>query len=103
MKKYKVFRSFGLIDKDIKKHELIAVVSGKSIDAAEDELMRVVREDALGIEKYEKGYTAGAYAPEEVGSDRRVKRYDYCLNAILSPDYGGLNDIIEYGIMEEDE
>ena len=103
MKKYKVFCSFGAIDKGIKKHELVAVENGKDIYEATDRLIKAVRDDALGMEKYQRGYTAAVYPPTEVEYFREVKRYEYYIRAILQPDHGPKNDVIEYGIVEEDE
>ena len=102
MKKFKVFRSFGTIDRDVKKHELAAVEHGEDIYAATDKLIKAVCDDAIGMEKYQKGYTASAYAPQPVEDHRRVKRYAYYLTAILSPEYGEENDLIEYGVIEEE-
>lgn len=99
--KYQVFRSFGNLDKDVKKHELVAVEYSDNIHAITDTLIKVVSEDAAGLEKYQKGYTASAYAPEPVPSHMRVKRYAYIIEAIMQPDYGEKNEIIEYGVTEE--
>ena len=101
MKKYKVFRSFGNADRDIKKHELVAVEYGDDIYAVTDRLIEAVNDDALELEKYRKHYTASSYAPEPVGWYRRVKRYAYIVTAVLSPAYGEVNDLIEYGVTEE--
>ena len=38
--KYKLYRSFGDIDKDVKKHELIAVEFGRDIDEVTDDLIK---------------------------------------------------------------
>lgn len=101
MKKYQVFRSFGNVDKDIKKHELVAVEYGENIHDVTDTLIKVVSYDATGLPQYQKGYSASAYAPEPVQSHRRVKRYAYIIMAVISPEYGEHNDIIEYGVTEE--
>lgn len=100
MKKYKVFRSFGNLEKDIKKHTLVAVEYGTDIYAVTDTLIKAVTDDVLGIEKYQTGYTSVAYAPEPVDESRRVKRYTYSMMAVVSPVYGE-NDLIDYGIIEE--
>ena len=44
--KYKLFRSPGDLDKAVRKHELVAVETGKSIDDVAEALIRDVR-DAL--------------------------------------------------------
>ena len=41
--KYKLFRSPGDLDKAVRKHELVAVETGKSIDDVADALIRDVR------------------------------------------------------------
>ena len=40
--KYILYRSFGNLDKDIKKHELVAVETGKNIDDVTDALIKAV-------------------------------------------------------------
>ena len=101
MNKYTVYRSFGTIDRDIKKHIVVAVEYGKDIYEVTDALIKAVCEDALSIDKYQQWYTASAFAPEAVEDFRRVKRYPYCITAVLSPDIGDKNDLIEYGIIEQ--
>ena len=39
--KYKLYRSFGDLDKDVKKHELVAVEYGSTIEDVEDALIRM--------------------------------------------------------------
>ncbi len=102
MKKYKVFRSFGKLDEDVRKHELVAVEYGPDIFTVTDEIIKAVESDAVGIEKYQKGYTALAYTLEPVADVFRVTRYSYVISAVLAPEYGEFNDIIDYGIIEED-
>lgn len=41
--KYKLFRSPGNLDKAVRKHELVAVETGKSIDDVADALIHAVR------------------------------------------------------------
>ena len=41
--KYKLFRSPGDLDKAVRKHELVAVETGKSIDDVADALIRAVQ------------------------------------------------------------
>ena len=101
MKKYKVFRSLGKVDEGVQKHELVDVVYGRDIHAVTDKLMKAVNDDAIGLSQYEKGFTAFAKSPERIDG-RQVKRYQYCMLVILEPDYGEQNDLLEYGIMEED-
>lgn len=103
MKKYKIFRSFGRVDRDVNKHVLIGVESGKDIDAVAGRIIKIVSDDVLSLPKYKSGYTSYAYAPEPVGDLRRVKRYAYFMDAVAAPEYGDHNDIIEYGIIESAE
>ena len=102
MKKYRVYRSLGKLDKAVRKHELIAVEYGENVFDATDRLIKAVSDDAGSLEKYRNGnWRASAYAPMPVESFRNVKRYDYEMTAILYPDFGEKNDLIEYGIIEE--
>ena len=43
--KYKLYRSFGDLDKDVKKHELVAVEYGSTIEDVEDALIKDVADD----------------------------------------------------------
>ena len=63
--KYILYRSFGDLDKDIKKHELVAVETGKNIDDVADALIKAAADDLAGMPEYEHCETA-AYAPEPV-------------------------------------
>jgi len=101
--KYLVFRSFGNLEKDVRKHALVAVEYGSDIDSVTDKLIKAINDDAIGLEKYQHGYTVATYAPELVNDLRRVKRYKYMMDAVLYPEYGEHNDMIEYGIVEEPE
>ena len=101
MKKFLVFRSFGNLDKDVRKHELVVVEYGTDIYAVTDALIKAVRDDATGIEKYHH-YEAEVYAPEPTPTHLRVKRYAYIITAVLSTAHGKPGDIIEYGVAEED-
>ena len=102
MKKYKLFRSFGDLDKDIKRHILVAVEYGENIYAVTDALIKAANEDATGLPQYQQWYTAESYAPKPVESFRRVKRYAYELHTILMPERGEKNDRLEYGVIEEE-
>ena len=102
MKKFKVFRSLGKIDESIRKHELVAVEYGKDIYEVTDKLIRAVNDDAEGMPQFEKGYTAATMTPEEVPSYRHVKRYQYVMQAILQPEFGSENELLEYGIIVEE-
>ena len=66
--KYKLFRSPGDLDKAVRKHELVAVETGKSIDDVADALIRAVRDDLAEMPEYAHCETA-ASAPEAVQSN----------------------------------
>jgi len=101
--KYRVFRSLGSIDEDVRKHELVAVEYGGDIDAVTGVLIRAVTDDATGLEKYQRFYDAQVHAPELVHSRQQVKGYDYVIVAVMFSKGGGEGEIIEYGITEETE
>ena len=50
--KYILYRSFGDLDKDIKKHELVAVEIGGSIDEVTNALIKDVAEDLAEMPEY---------------------------------------------------
>ena len=50
--KYKLFRSPGNLDKAVRKHELVAVETGKNIDDVADALIRAVRDDLAEMPEY---------------------------------------------------
>lgn len=99
--KYKLFRSPGNLDKDVRKHELVDVEYGDDIDAVADALIRAVRDDLAGLPEYARCETL-AYAPEPIHSTRRVKRYAYEMTGVASPANAPENFLIDYGIIEED-
>ena len=74
--KYKLFRSPGNLDKAVRKHELVAVETGKNIDDVAEALIRDVRDDLAEMPEYAHCETA-AYAPEPIQEHRRVRRYQY--------------------------
>ena len=100
--KYKLFRSPGDLDKAVRKHELVAVETGKNIDDVADALIRAVRDDLAEMPEYAHRETA-AYAPEPVQEHRRVRRYQYELMGIVYPQYAEKNILIDYGVIEEAE
>lgn len=51
--KYKLYRSFGNLDKDIHRHELVAVEIGADIDAVTDALIRAVTDELSGMPEYQ--------------------------------------------------
>ena len=100
--KYILYRSLGSIEKDVKKHEIVAVEFGESIDDVVEDLIRDAAHDLAAMPEYEHCSTA-AYAPEPVKEFRRVKRYQYEMTGIVYPPYADKNILIDFGIVEEDE
>ena len=100
--KYVLYRSFGSIDKDVRKHELVAVEYGKDINEVTDALIKAAANDLAGMPEYEHFETA-AFAPEPIKDFRRVKRYQYEMTGIVYPHYAEKNILIEYGITEADK
>lgn len=80
--KYVLYRSFGSIDKDVRKHELVAVEYGKDISEVTDALIKAAADDLAGMPEYEHFETA-AFAPEPIKDFRRVKRYQYEMTGIV--------------------
>lgn len=100
--KYILYRSFGNLDKDVKKHELVAVEIGKNIDDVTEALIRAVTDDLAGMPEYEHCETA-AYAPELIKEFRRVRRYQYEMTGIVYPPNADKNILIDYGIVEKEK
>ena len=100
--KYLLYRSFGELDKDVKKHELVAVEYGKDVYDVTDALIKAAADDLAGMPEYEK-YETAAYAPEPVKDFRRVRRYAYEMMGIVYPTHGDKNILIDFGIVEEAE
>lgn len=100
--KYKLYRSFGDLDKDVKKHELVAVEYGSTIEDVEDALIKDVTDDLSGDVEY-AGCETSAYVPEPTKDFRKVKRYDYEMMGIVYPPHAETNVLIDYGIIEEPE
>ena len=103
MKKYKVFRAVSGIGENVNGHELIAVEYGKDVYDATDRLIKAAKDDALGLDKYQKGFSAAVYAPRLLEDCNEDNQYTYSIMAVLCPEYGEENDLIDYGIIEEDE
>lgn len=82
--KYILYRSLGSIDKEVKKHELIAVEIGCGIDEVTDALIKDVADDLSAMPEYQHCETA-AFAPEPVEDFRRVKRYQYEIRVLSVP------------------
>lgn len=100
--KYILYRSFGNLDKDVRKHELVAVEYGQDIYAVTDALIKAAADDLAGMPEYEKFETA-AFAPEPIKDFRKVKRYAYEMTGIVYPTHADKNILIDFGIVEEAE
>lgn len=98
--KYKLFRSFGDLDRQVIKHELVAVEYGENIDAVSPSLIKAAAEDLADLPEYGHCETA-AFAPERIQEHRRVRRYAYEMTGIVYPPRAEENILIEFGIMEE--
>ena len=99
---YKLFRSPRNLEQTVRKHELGAVETGKSIDDVADALIHAVRDDLAEMPEYAHCETA-AFAPEPIKSFRRERRYRYEMMGIVYPKYAEENVLIDYGIIEEEE
>lgn len=100
--KYILYRSFGNLDKDVKKHELVAVEYGQDIYSVTDALIKAAADDLAGMPEYEKFETA-AFAPEPIKDFCKVKRYAYEMTGIVYPTHADKNILIDFGIVEEAE
>ena len=101
MKKFKLYRSPGNLDKDVKKHELVAVEFGKNIEEVTEDLIKAVEDDLASSPEY-KGCRTGAYAPTFVQAHRKVTRYHYEILGIVYPKCASENILIDFGIIEEE-
>lgn len=100
--KYLLYRSFGDLDKDVKKHELVAVEYGNDIDGVTEALIKAASDDLAGMPEYEHCETA-AYAPEPIKDFRRVRRYQYEMMGIVYPPNAEKNILVDFGIIESEE
>lgn len=101
MKKFLVYRSLGDLDKNIKKHELVAVEFAKSIEDATSALVKAVEDDLASSPEY-AGCRTGAYAPTFPSSFRKTTRYDYEMTGVVYPKSGPENIVIDFGVIEEE-
>ena len=92
--KYKLYRSFGNLDKDVRRHELVAVEYGTNLEAVTDALIHAVSDDLAGTPEY-ASYKTAAFAPAP------VKEFE--MTGIVYPPYADKNILIDYGIIEESE
>ena len=97
-----LYFSFGNLDKDVRRHELVAVEYGTNLEAVTDALIHAVSDDLAGTPEY-ASYKTAAFAPAPVKEFRRVRRYDYEMTGIVYPPYADKNILTDYGIIEESE
>ena len=76
--KYILYRSYGNIENEDRKHELVAVEYGKDIYEATDSLIRAVSDDLSEMSEY-VGCKTTAFAPEMIQSFFKVKKYKYVI------------------------
>ncbi len=100
--KYILYRSYGNIENEDRKHELVAVEYGKDIYEATDSLIRAVSDDLSEMSEY-VGCKTTAFAPEMIQSFFKVKKYKYVIVGQVIPPNAKENILIEYGIIEESE
>ena len=100
--KYTLYRSFGNLDNDVRKHELATVEYAPDIYAATDALVRAVADDLAGMPEY-AGCETTSFAPEPVQPYRKVKRYSYVMTGQVIPPNAPENILIEYGVVEGNE
>ena len=100
--KYLLYRSFGDLDKDVKKHELVAVEYGNDIDGVTEALIKAAADDLAGMPEYEHCETA-AYAPEPIKDFRKVRCYQYEMMGIVYPPNAEKNILVDFGIVETEE
>ena len=86
--KYLLYRSFGNLEKDVKKHELVAVEYGKDIDDVADALIKAAADDLAGM---------------PIKDFRKVRRYQYEMTGIVYPPNADKNILIDFGIVETQE
>lgn len=98
--KYVLYRSFGELDKDVKKHELVGVEFGKDIEEATEALMKAAENDLAGTPGYEHCQVV-VHAPEPIQIFRKVKRYDFEMLGVVCPPNASQNILIEFGITEK--
>lgn len=102
MKKYCIYRSFGDVDKQIRKHELIGVAFGMDVEEAYEEIKECVLDDLNGDENIKYHFNADTFDIEENGAFHSNKTYDYVITGIIYPDDGPKNIVRDYGIKEMD-
>lgn len=95
--KYVLYRAGKSIKKDIKKHELIGVYFGDSINEVESQMIKDVSDD-LSLNPEYSHFRTDAYAPERI-EHIKSSRYDYVISGIVYPNLGK-NILVEYGIVE---
>ena len=98
--KYVLYRSRGEIARDVKKHTIVAVEYGESIQDVTMELIKDVI-DELKEDKTFQGCDATALAPKRVWEN--AHRYQYVMTGIVVPPRAKKNILIEFGVVEQRE
>ena len=101
--KFVLYRSSGSLEKDVRKHELVAVEYGNNIDEVTDALISDVKNDLAELPEYKCCTGSAAYPPERTEGIRRAKKYKYEILGVVFPQYGEKNILVEYGITEAEE
>ena len=99
-KKFLLYRAGDSINKNIRKHVLVAVEYGKDIYDVTASLIRDVEDDLSGLEENSK-YDVEAYDPELLCMTRKSKRYKYMMEGLVYTIDQKYNQIVEYGIIEK--
>jgi len=100
--KYILYRLFGSDEDEVRQHEIVAVETGRNINAVTDALIKAVADDLAAMPEYEHCGTA-AYAPEPVARGSRKSFYQYEMTGIVYPPYAEKNILIDFGIVETAE
>jgi hypothetical protein len=99
-RKYLLYRSEGNLNRDIRKHVLVAVEYGKDIYDVEEKLIRDVCDDLTEFDPHGK-YELDAFEPELITTAQKTKKYKYWMEGIVYGADNGLNLLIKYGIVEK--
>ena len=100
--KYILYRSLGDLDKAVKKHELVAVETGKNIDDVADALIKAAADDLAGM----PNLSTVRQQPMHRSRSKtfgRCARYQYEMTGIVYPPNADKNILIDYGIVETEE
>lgn len=94
--KYVLYRSVGSLNRQIEKHELVAVEFGQTIEDVSDKLRQSVYEDISKLPEY-AGCVFNVVLPEKI---KEAGKYQYLMTGVIEPPFASQNMILEYGVME---